>query len=281
MPKSQTNSILCPSCRKLISADEPVCPYCGTSRPGSASKKIINLILSPGPEEIIRYIIWLNVAFFVISLLFSTTQISFSSNPLNFLSPSFASLLLLGATGTTPIDELNRWWTLISANYLHGGILHIFFNMMIFKQLAPTVIREFGVPRMIIIYTLGGVIGFLVSYWAGVRFTIGASAAVCGLIGALLYYGKSRGGTYGQALYKEVFGWVIGLTLFGFIVPGINNWGHGGGIAGGIITAALVGYREKRRDSYPHTFLAAALIVITISVLIFALLSAIYYLLAG
>ena len=57
------------------------------------------------------------------------------------------------------------------------------------------------------------------------------------LLGALLYYGKSRGGAYGSSVYREVSGWVISLFMFGLIFPGINNWGHGGGIIGGIIVA--------------------------------------------
>jgi len=71
----------------------------------------------------------------------------------------------LGATGTIPIDALNRWWTLISANYLHGNILHIFFNMFAFKQIAPLVVQEYGVYRMFVLYTLGGAIGFLSPIW--------------------------------------------------------------------------------------------------------------------
>ena len=107
--------------------------------------------------------------------------------------------------------------------------------MMALRQLAPFVIREFGPWRFILIYSLGGVIGFWISYWAGVQLTIGASASICALIGAILYYSKSRGGTYGQALYRQVSGWVLGIFLFGLLVPGINNWAHGGGMAAGIL----------------------------------------------
>ena len=73
--------------------------------------------------------------------------------------------------------------------------------------------------------------------------TIGASAALCGLIGAALYYGKSRGGTFGQAIYKHTSGWVIGLFFIG-LMPGINNWGHGGGLVAGIGTGYLFSYLE-------------------------------------
>jgi rhomboid protease GluP len=139
-----------------------------------------------------------------------------STNPFTFLSPSSNALILLGSTGTIPIDQMHRWWTLISANYLHGSILHILFNMIALYQIGPLVLREYGAGRLISLYTLGGVIGFLVSYLVGIRFTLGASAAVCSLIGASLYYGKSRGGSYGQAVYKQISGWVLGLFLLVF-----------------------------------------------------------------
>ncbi len=189
--------------------------------------------------------------------------------------------MVLGSTGTVPIDQWHRWWTLVSANYLHGGILHILFNMMALHQIGPLVQREYGANRLIIIYTFGGVIGFFVSYLAGVRFTLGASAAVCSLIGASLYYGKSRGGTYGHAIYRQISGWVLGLFLFGFLVPGINNWGHGGGIGAGIILGLLLGYQERIRENLLHKILAAICVIFTIVILLWATTSSFYYRLLG
>jgi rhomboid protease GluP len=130
---------------------------------------------------------------------------------------------------------------------------------------------------LISLYTLGGIFGFLVSYFAGVRFTLGASAAVCSLIGASLYYGKSRGGAYGQAIYKQISGWVLMLFLFGFLVPGIDNWGHGGGIVGGIILGYLLGYRERTRENMFHKSVAGVCVVLTVAVLAWAVLSSFYY----
>lgn len=179
-------------------------------------------------DQIIKAIIYANIGMYIISLLFNSRLPGLSFNPFYILSPENKSLLLLGATGTIPVDKIHGWWTIVSANYLHGGILHILFNMFAFSQIAPLISREYGVYRMFIIYTLSGIIGFRISYLAGVAFTIGASAAICGLIGAAIYYGKSRGGTYGQAIYRQIGGWAIGIMLFGFVVPGINNWGHGG-----------------------------------------------------
>jgi rhomboid protease GluP len=196
-----------------------------------------------------------NIVFFIFSLVL-TRQHSFSLNPLGFISPGQTSLLLLGATGTVPVDEFGRYWSFLSANYLHGGLLHIVFNLMAFRRIAPWVTQEYGDSRMFTIYTIGGVGGYILSYLAGIPFTIGASAAICALIGSLLYYGKSRGGTYGAMVYREVGGWVFSLFLFGFIVPGINNWAHGGGIVSGILLGMLLGYGEKRRETQLHRLLA-------------------------
>jgi rhomboid protease GluP len=198
-------------------------------------------------------------------------------NPLSFFSPGSRSLILLGATGTIPIDDLHRWWTIISAGYLHGGILHILFNMLAFRQLGHVVVEEYGVYRMIILYTLGSVIGFLVSYLAGVKLTIGASAAVTSLIGAVLYYGKSRGGPYGQAIFRQIGGWAVGIFLFGLLVPGINNWAHGGGILAGAGLGFLLKYGERKRENLFHKFLAGVCMVVTLGILVWAVASSIYH----
>jgi rhomboid protease GluP len=275
MKQTKRQSILCPGCRKLISSDEPICPYCNTVKPGSAFRNNSIARSMDDPRTMALVIIWVNVGMYIISLLFSGKYVGFSMNPLDTLSPSHGSLEILGGTGRLPIDAYGLWWTLVSANYLHGSVLHILFNMMMFWQLVPLTAREYGAYRMFTIYTLGGVFGFLISYVAGIGFTIGASAAVCSLVGALLYFGRSRGGVYGQMVYKQIMGWVISLFLFGFIVPGINNWAHGGGILGGIITGYLLGYAEKTREKGYHKTLALLCAGVTVLVLLWALFNAV------
>jgi rhomboid protease GluP len=220
-----------------------------------------------------RALIAVNIVMYVISLLMNLQAIQASANPLGLLSPDNRSLLLLGATGTIPLDHFHRWWTLVSANYLHGGILHLAFNMMALQHLGPLIAQEYGVSRLFSLYTLAGVIGFAVSYWAGIRFTIGASAAVCGLIGAALYFGKSRGGAYGQAIYRQVGGWAVSIFIFGFLVPGINNWGHGGGMVAGVLLGFLLGYQEQTREQFWHALLAHSLMQLTILILAWAVLT--------
>lgn len=277
MANPQRQSILCPNCKKLISVSESKCPFCGTARPGSWWKNNPWTRGLRDPNQFVKTLIAVNVGMYIISILFNPRATGLSLNPLTFLSPSDTSLFLLGATGTVPIDEYHRLWTLVSASFLHGSVLHIFFNMAALWQLASVVNREFGAYRMFVIYTGGGIIGFLISYLAGVPLTIGASASVCGLIGALLYYGKSRGGIYGRRLYRQIFTWVVFLAAFGVIVPGINNWGHGGGILAGIVAGFLLGYQEKKRENIIHKIFAAVCAMVTVAVLMWAVGTGIYY----
>lgn len=277
MPSQKRQSLLCPNCKKLISTSEKRCPYCGTAHPAAWWKNNIWTRGFNDPYLLAKAIIGLNIGIYVISLVLNPRGSGLALNPLTFLAPSGPILELLGATGSVPINAKQQYWTLISANYLHGGILHIFFNMAAFRQLGLLVAREYGVHRMFNIYTLGGVIGFGVSALAGVPWTIGASASVCSLAGALLYYGKSRGGVYGRTLYKQIGIWMLLLFMFGFLVPVINNWGHAGGLAAGIGLGFLLGYRERKKENIFHKLLAGGLAVLTLLVLGWAVLSGVYY----
>jgi rhomboid protease GluP len=267
MDSQEKRSLLCPNCRKLISADEVACPYCGLSNPGSRWKDNFWTRGLLRGEQLITSVIILNAALFVLSVVMSPSSTGFSMSPFAFLSPGGRSLLLLGATGTLPIDQYGRWWTLLTANYLHGSILHIIFNMLAFKQIAPLILQEYGGYRTISIMTLSGVGGYVVSYLAGIPFTIGFSAALCGLIGAAIYYGRSRGGYYGQTVYHEVRGWAIGILVFGFLFPGINNWAHMGGFIFGMLTGFLMGYQEKRAENFFHKTVALTCTLVTLGAL--------------
>lgn len=266
---SPRKSILCPNCRKLISIDEPACPYCGLKRPGlhNTAGAVRKIFFGADP---VMAIIYINIAFYILSLFLGGIS---NGGSFNLLSPSNYSLFSLGATGTVPVLEAHRYWTLISASFLHGGIFHILFNMMALYQLGPFVLKEFGFHRFINLYIITGICGFATSVLFGVSFTIGASASICGLIGAIIYYGKSRGDSYGETIYKEAIGWVVGLIIFGLIFPGINNWAHGGGLLSGIALAFLMGYNDNRQENAAIKLSAYACILLTVSVLIWAIIN--------
>ncbi|MGR8933954.1 MAG: rhomboid family intramembrane serine protease [Gammaproteobacteria bacterium] len=274
---SKRTSQLCPNCGRLINVGAESCVHCGLAHPCSRWKNNRWLAyLKNADASLIPLLIVVNAALYVLSLLLNPESFVSSQGLFSFLSPTTESLVLLGASGTLPIDGYHRWWSLLAANYLHGSLLHILFNMMALRDIGPLVIQEFGVSRTIVIYTLGGIACYLASYFAGVELSIGASGAICALIGAALYYGKSRGGVYGSNVYRQTGNWVAMIFLFGFIVPGINNWGHGGGLLGGLALGWLLGYREKRSDKLIHKLSALLCVWSTVAVLLWAVASAFF-----
>jgi len=269
---SERKSILCPNCRKLISKDEPACPYCGLVRPGihNTAGNIRKIFLGANP---VMTIIYINIAFYIFSLLLDPQGI-LGGGAFSLLAPSSQSLFELGATGTIPVIGAHRYWTLISASFLHGGILHILFNMMAFYQLGPFILQEFGFHRFINLYIITGVCGFAASVLFGTPFTLGASASICGLIGAIIYYGRSRGDSYGEAIYKQAMGWVVGLVIFGLFFRGIDNFAHGGGLLSGILLAFLMGYNDNKQESAWCKILAYGCILLTVVILAWAVINA-------
>jgi rhomboid protease GluP len=273
MTQPRRNSILCPNCRKLISADEPRCPHCGQASPGARWR---NSALTRGwgsGNQLVKILLYVNIGMYVLSLAIIPSGIlGIGMNPLTMLSPSVRSLALLGATGSRLIHGFSGWWTLITANYLHGSALHIFFNMVVLYQISPLILQIYGPYRYFTLYTVGGIVAFLVSYVAAVPITIGASGALCGLIGAALYYRKDRGGLFGRTVFRQIGGWAILILAVGFLMRGVNNWAHIGGMIGGALFALLLGYNEKRRENQLHRLLAGACVVITALSLIFGIL---------
>ncbi|MCP3873844.1 MAG: rhomboid family intramembrane serine protease [Desulfobacteraceae bacterium] len=219
------------------------------------------------PAIVLKTMIFINIFMFIVSLIFSGKGIDLNFHPLRFLSPSWKALKFLGASGTEPIIQLQTWWSLITANWLHGGILHIFINMMALRSVGPLIAEEFGTCRMFSIYTIGGIIGFIFSFYGNIQMTIGASSGLCGLVGAALFFGKSRGGQWGYLVYKEMAISVFILGVIGFLVPTINNWSHIGGLVGGILFAWILGYNEKRKENLFDQVLAVFFAGITIYLL--------------
>ncbi len=194
-----------------------------------------------------------------------------SSGLLSFLSPSTASLFLFGASGAVPVFRYGHWWSVLSAGWLHGGVLHILFNMLWVRDLAPPTARLYGPGRTVIIYTVAGICGFSASTLAflvpflpsvlrGAGFTVGASAPIFGLIGALLYYGRRGGSSHIGQQAKSL---ALTMLLFGFIMPGIDNWAHLGGFGGGYLTARILDPLKPERGNH----VIAAVVCLAVSLL--------------
>ena len=222
--------MVCPSCSRLVGVQEEVCPHCGRPQPGlwGFSRTFQNLSQVIGFNQVI---LGGCVVLYLLTLAYDPSGIRMSGM-LSMLQPSGESMYLFGASGAVPVFGYGRWWTVLSASWLHGGLLHILFNMLWVRQLAPATSQLYGPGRMMLIYLGGGAAGFVLSsvagaylgflppFLRGASLTIGASASIFGLLGALVLYGRRGGGT---AVGQQAWTWALILGLFGFMMPGVEH----------------------------------------------------------
>jgi membrane associated rhomboid family serine protease len=244
--RQRSGSLVCAKCGKLVSIDERQCPYCGSWRPGLFGFAPALRRVFGGQIDLTTGIIGSCALLYVAALALQPSAItSPRGGILGFLAPGGKALYELGMTGGVAWQQ-GWWWTLFTAIYLHGGLLHIAFNMLWVRELMPPVVDVFGSARTFVLFNVAGVVGFLVSNVVTGVPSIGASGAIFGLLGALVVYGRRRGS---DVLTAQAWRWAVLLFVFGLIVPSVNNWAHAGGFAGGAACAALVGTAEQRESA--------------------------------
>jgi rhomboid protease GluP len=214
---------------------------------------------------------------YLLALVFSQGRIG-TGGLFTLFSPSPEAMFLFGASGGVPVFAAGRWWTVLSATWLHFGLLHIFMNMMAMRQLAPATADLYGPGRMVIIYVSAGAVGFLASSVAfrylgwlpligGAGMTAGASASISGLIGAILAYGHRSGSGMARTYAMQ---YVVMLVIMGFLFPGIDNWAHGGGFAGGYVTARYLDPLKPERID--HLAIAVASLAVSLLAVVASIL---------
>ena len=155
------------------------------------------------------------------------------------------------------INELiaqGQVWRLVTAMFLHGNFSHIAFNMLALYIWGRHIETLYGRWRFAVIYMLAGIMSITASFAFTAAPSLGASGAIYGMFGALLYFRK-----YDKALFNKIFGVQILVYLaislfFGFTMSYVDNVGHIGGLVGGYLAARAVGlltqaYYEKKRNS--------------------------------
>jgi membrane associated rhomboid family serine protease len=260
--RQRSGSSLCYACGKLNRVDAPVCFYCGRRNPGlwGFGATIGRLV---GGLDFAALVTVVAVTAYIAALALDPRAALAPRGVFDLLAPSGRALYALGMGGALPWRE-GHWWTILTAIYLHGSLLHIVFNLLWIRQLLPDVEEVYGQARTIVIFTLSGAVGFIVSNAAGTAFSLGASGAVFGVLGAMVRYGRRRGGHFGAAVFRQYGTWALILFIAG-LLPGmhVDNWGHAGGFAGGWLVTILLGARDQRPERGTDRVLAAACLVLT------------------
>jgi membrane associated rhomboid family serine protease len=254
-------SMLCPHCGRLISVGEERCPFCGAWRPGLYGAAPALQKLFGRQLDVVRLITVVCVALYVVSLALDPRGIG-GGGPFNFLGPGSRALFELGMT-SGPLLRHGWWWTLLTSIFLHGGLLHIFFNLMWVRNLGPAADEAWGTARTFVIFMIAGVVGFAVSDVVSGAPTIGASGSIFGLLAALIVFGRRHGHVH---LTRQLWQWAVLMFVMGLLPGfGVNNFAHAGGFLGGWVAASVMPSDSERREGLGVQVLAVALLVVTVA----------------
>lgn len=153
-------------------------------------------------------------------------------------------LIILWGAKINPAIAEGQWWRLVTPIFIHGSLLHFLANGYSLFVLGPGLERFYGAGRFSMLFLLSGVAGVTASYWFNASPSVGASGAIFGLIGAhavLLYRNRDLLGEQGRASLQSIL-LIAGINLlFGFTTTFIDNWGHIGGLVGGLALAWFIG----------------------------------------
>jgi rhomboid protease GluP len=266
--RQTTGSVVCASCGYLVGVNDEQCYNCGRRNPGLWGFAPVLRRLG-NDFGFLSLVLYGCCGLYFIGLVITMAtggNVLGGGGPFNILSASTLTHWMLGASGAAPVFGEGMWWTVLSAGWLHGGALHLLFNMMWVRNLGPAVADIYGGGRMVIIYSISSVAGFTLSSvlglfpipFFGAHLSVGASAPIFGFLGALMYYGR-RGGS--SMVHAEAKVYAIAMFAFGLIFPGVDNAAHAGGFIGGYLGGMLLD--PLKREQINHMLAAVICLALT------------------
>ena len=268
--EQQPRPKICPACGALVGISATRCHECGASMRFSlaAVSKGLSRILGDHDAPVTSALLIAN--FLMLGVSWLAYAAVGKGGGLTILwglvgEPQYR----LGASYGLPIFYANEWWRLVTAMFLHGGLIHIGFNMM---QLGPALEELYGSARYLFLYVVTGAFGFLVSAWFG-NFSLGASGALLGLVGVMLAITTKRGGSYMRDLRSRLVSSVVILFILGFSGVGIDNYAHFAGLVAGFGLGKFLADRQpmnsrERRTAYALGWLAGLAVVASFAFMI-------------
>ena len=232
---------MCPHCRAFITNKDRTCPYCNEPVGARAIDRRNPSAILGGIIPHARFntvvILVINFGLFLATVLYSMG----AGNGEAFWNIDVGTLVAFGAKYNAGLAA-GQWWRLVTAGFLHGGLLHILMNSWVLFDLGAQVEEIYGAGRMLVIYFVSTVFGFYASAVWSPAPSVGASAALMGLIGAMIALGVRHKSPVGSSIRATYIRWAIYIILFG-LLPGlhVDNAAHIGGLAAGFGIAYLAG----------------------------------------
>ena len=206
-------------------------------------KEIISFVRSRQPVNFI--IVLMNVVVFLVLSVMGDTQ-------------DAVFMLNHGASWEPYILEYGEYYRLVTCIFLHFGIDHLFYNMLLLIFLGDSLEQIVGKLRYLAIYLLGGVAGNIVSVWVSARtgnyaVSAGASGAIFAVVGALLWIVIRNGGRLKGYSSQRLFLMAALTIVNGLTTTGVDNMAHIGGLAAGFLLGMLL-YRKKAEEDFSKVY---------------------------
>ena len=266
---------MCPNCRGLIERDASVCPLCGTpvrkprARSGSASGRVLGGLI-PIPSTATSALVAANIALYGVA--WYLTQAVAEPGTASALGGIDTRVLLRLGAKYGPLIFAGEWWRLVTAVFLHAGLLHIGMNLWCLVDLGPAVESLFSGAKFIVFYVVTGIVGFVFSlFWSPYGTSVGASGAVLGLIGVLIG-GTFHHGQLGKEYRSQLWRWLIYIFVFGLLFR-TDNAAHLGGLVSGVAFGYFIPQGEPATRTMDNLWNTLAVISVLIIAASFALMA--------
>ncbi|MGB2664385.1 MAG: rhomboid family intramembrane serine protease [Candidatus Acidiferrum sp.] len=272
--KGERRPQLCPACGALVGISATRCHVCGANlRFGLAawSKGLSEFF--GGHAPVTTALLILNVIVFSAEIM--GTMHAGKMGGLSILwGMDGETLYRLGACYGPAIFIGHEWYRLVTAMFLHGGLIHIGFNMIVLLDIGPMVEEVYGSARYLFLYLVMGIAGYVLSAFAG-HFSVGASGAILGIIGLLIAITTKRGGMQMKELRSRLISWVVTIFALGFLVGGLrtDNWAHFGGLAAGFLLGKVFADRlpepgRERTQAYALGWIAGIVLIASFALML-------------
>lgn len=257
MPRSSSTDTplrYCPDCRAFVRGAVRECPYCGNAIGGGTASFLTKL--ANYPSLVTWTVIGSCVAIYMLEFALQSALVKSQgggSGPFSWGGIFAGVTRLMGSNVSSRILKENEWWRLVTACFLHGGLIHVGFNMYALRSLGQFAEMIFGKTRFWVTYFFCGVSGSLASilYNRNVAdySSVGASGAILGILGLLLGFSFRRKGEMPREISRQLTKWLIFILVFGILMPRIDNAGHIGGLLCGMVFGYVLPSARMRRES--------------------------------
>jgi len=231
---------MCPACRALVPRRAATCSECGVRLTGVVAPGWGRVAgqLVPGALSATALLLTANVALFLLMMATPPSGVAPAGARMSF---DATTLMRFGSGRGLQVLHDGEWWRIVTSLFVHAGVLHIALNSLALLRIGRFVEELFGSERMWTIYLGSGLCGSLLSQLLGPRsLVVGASGAICGLVGLLLAHGLRRRDSTGSTLRGAMTEQVLYIVAFS-LLPGVSLLSHAGGLAGGFLAGLVTG----------------------------------------